>query len=277
MLFKSVLGIQYEFEVPLDATFHEITNLFDQKYDSIVYVVSGHTISLDSTPEKEKLTNDSVVFIVTREARTPTPTPKHPDADLDSDPPSLQEQETVLNQTHGNSLGDLSVSSEPLAEGGAGAATTLAPVPDPLPLPYQVSYNGQQVKTAMKKSSNIMLNLIHMIGHQNPFFLSYLAVNPTKAKEHIEETLNQPDFTIVIKGDSVSDDPIRPYLMHPNGDGWQIDQSNLDYILEQCPDYVVTDESRSWAKDLYLLLDRDIRKTIRTLQNPSESLSMLAG
>jgi hypothetical protein len=107
-----------------------------------------------------------------------------------------------------------------------------------------------------------------MIGRQNPFFLSYLAVNPTKAQEHISITLDQPEFILTIQGDSVADDPIKPHLLHPSGaNGYQIDQSNLEYILEQCPDFLPTEESLVYAKNIYLVLDRDIRKTITALKS----------
>ena len=138
---------------------------------------------------------------------------------------------------------------------------------------YIAKYNGDQIKIAMKQNTNIMLNLIHMIGRQNPFFLSYLAVNPIKADEHIKETLDQQDFVFTVKGDTVLDDPVKPYLLHPSGvNGFEIDQSNMEYILEQCSDYVVTEQSLETARDTYMLLGRDIRKTINALNKPNNSL-----
>jgi len=241
MIFRSVLGTRYELEVPLDAKFREITDLINQSHhtnDVITYVSGGHTISADATPESEGLTNISEVFIVAA-ARPPAP-PMHI-------PVSTSEAETE---------------AETETETGAEAE---AEEPE-----YVVTYNGQQLRQAMNKSTSILINVIHMIGQQNPFFLSYLAVNPTKAMEHLNETLNQSDFKFTVKGGSVEGDPIKPFLVHPCGEnGYQIDQNNLDFILEQCPDYVNNEESRAHAKETYLLMDRDIRKTIDNLRTGS--------
>jgi hypothetical protein len=243
MIFKNVLGTQYELVVPLDSTFKEITNLFNAEHNTsynIVYVTAGHTLSLDSTPSKESLTNDNEVFIVTSQP---------------------QDLPVVAHEPHND--------EEPEATPTEPEATPTEPE-----AAYVVSYTGAQVKIAMQKSTNIMFNIIHFIGYQNPFFLSYLAVNPAKAKEHIEETLNRPDFTFIIKGDSVSDDPIKPHLMHVSGDnGYQVDLNNLNYILDQCADYVTTEDSKAHAKETYLLMNRDIRKTIDLLRHPSSLLN----
>lgn len=236
MIFRSVLGTRYELDVPLDAKFREITDLINQSRhtnDAITYVSGGHTISADATPESEGLTNISEVFIVAV-ARPPPSPPIHVSVPTPEPEPE----------------------PEPEAE----------PEPEPEPQ-YVVTYNGQQLRQAMNKSTSILINVIHMIGQQNPFFLSYLAVNPTKAMEHLNETLDQSDFKFTVKGDSVENDPIKPFLVHPCGEnGYQIDQNNLDFILEQCPDYVNNEESREHAKETYLLMDRDIRKTIDNLR-----------
>ena len=132
-----------------------------------------------------------------------------------------------------------------------------APVPG-----YEKIYTGAELRQAMEVSTKIMFYLINRIGTLNPFFLSYLAVNPDQAMEHIDETLNNPEFRFVVKGDDDSTDPIKPYLMHPCGEnGYQVDQSNIEYILSQT-DLIVTDETKARAKDLYLLHNRDVRKTI---------------
>jgi hypothetical protein len=234
MLFKSMLGLEYELAVPLDKTFEEITVLINEKYTSnfkITYVHAGHTVKLTDSPVDEGLTNSDTVYIVTVEA------------------PPREEQE----------LPRPAVPAPPLPEEPA----------------YEATYNGDQIRTAMQRSSDVLMNLIHMIGTKNPFFLSYLAVNPKKAADHIEETLVQPDFVFKVHGDSVSDDPIKPYLMHPSGtNGHLVDQSNLVYILEQCRDFVETEESMAHARQMYLLMDRDIRKTIDVLQNPRDSVAV---
>jgi len=233
MIFRNLLGIRYELHVPLDAKFREITDLINNNRhtnDNITYVSSGHTISVDATPTSEGLSNNSEVFIVCTARPAPPATTPAPPATTPAPP-----------------------------------ATTPAPDHE-----YVVSYNGEQIRQAMNKSTHILLNVVHMIGHQNPFFLSYLAVNPTKALEHLDETLDQSDFKFIVKGNSVEDDPIKPFLVHPCGEnGYQIDQNNISFIIEQCPDYVDTEESREHAKETYLLMDRDIRKTIDNLRTGS--------
>jgi hypothetical protein len=238
MKFRSVLGNTYQMEVPLDLTFREITVLFNNHHQTnynIIYVIMGHTISLNSTPNKESMTNDTEVFIVTSDAKPAQPA--QPAQPAPAQPAPAQ------------------------------------PAPAPAPAhAYTAMYNGQQLKDAMKRDSNILINIINMIGRQNPFFLSYLAVNPSKAKEHIYVTLNQPEFVLTVHGSSEDDDPIKPLLMHPCGsNGYQIDQSNLRYIIEQCPGYQSTEEH---AKRIYLLLDRDIRKTIETLRSDTSLIGI---
>ena len=252
MIFRSVLGTTYQMEVPLDRTFREITAMFNEQHRTnytIIYVVMGHTISPSSTPIKESLTNDSEVFIVTSEAKTPPqPVAEEPDAD-------------------------------PAPAAAAAAPTSSTPAPEqPLEPAYTAHYTGQQLKEAMKKNSFVLLNVISMIGRQNPFLLSYLVVNPVKAQEHIMMTLDQPEFILAVRGQSVADDPIKPYLMHPSGtNGHQVDQDNLRYIIGQCPNFISTEESLARAKDTYLLLDRDIRKTITALNAPDASGTNLVG
>lgn len=252
MLFATVLSSQYDVDVPLDAKFSEITDMINNKYNlnnKITYVYGGRTLKLDSTPISENLDNNSKIFIVespspvqvtAKQAPPPTPAESETGSDIDTDSGSESE-------------------SEPAVESE---------------LAYTATYTGQQVKQVIDKNSNVMFNIIHMIGQQNPFFLSYIAVNPKKAQEYMLETLDQPDFKFVVKGESVEDDPIKPYLLHPCGkNGYQIDEQNLDYILEQCQDLIVTEEIRKDAKEKYLLLDRDIRKTIETLNHPENPLT----
>jgi len=255
MIFRSVLGTRYELQVPLDAKFREITDLINKSRntnDAITYICVGHTISADATPESVGLTNSSEVFAVSTNRPVPppasVPVPTVPAAPTAPAPP---------------------VPTVPAAPTAPAAPVPTVPAAPAAP-GYVVSYNGTQLRQAMNKNTGILLNVIHMIGQQNPFFLSYLAVNPSKAMEHLNETLDQPDFKFTVKGDSVEDDPVKPFLVHPCGEnGCQIDQNNLSFIIGQCPDYVDTEESREHAKETYLLMDRDIRKTIDNLHTGS--------
>ena len=135
-----------------------------------------------------------------------------------------------------------------------------------------VRYTGEQVLIAIKSNPDVLFSVIHLIAQANPFFLSYLAINPVMAREHVEKMLTEPDFKFTIKGDPAND-PIKPTLMHPCGkNGYQIDQDNLKYILDQT-DIPVSEPALEHAKSMYLLHDRDIRKTISILSDPTQAIT----
>ena len=72
---------------------------------------------------------------------------------------------------------------------------------------YERTYTGSETKHFLTNPT-IMLNIIHMIGGQNPFFLSYLAVNPSLAHQYLYQTFNNPDFKLIVKCDNEDTDPL---------------------------------------------------------------------
>ncbi len=72
---------------------------------------------------------------------------------------------------------------------------------------YSAQYTGSEVKQALKNNAELMFLLMHNIAKVDPYFLSYLAVNPVKAKTEMEKYLSQDKFTLTIKGKDVSCDP----------------------------------------------------------------------
>ena len=108
-----------------------------------------------------------------------------------------------------------------------------------------------------------MFDLIASIASKDPFFLSYLAVNPDKAQTIIKDTLTNPDFTLTIKGPDETFDKLKTASYHPCGlNGHQIDNKNVQYIISQSNTTLPFEQ----VKNVYLLYDRDISQTIQDLK-----------
>jgi len=68
------------------------------------------------------------------------------------------------------------------------------------PLPSSKSLTGAEVKQALKTDPDLMFLLMHNIAKVDPYFLSYLAVNPVKAKNVMEKYLSNAKFTLTLNG-----------------------------------------------------------------------------
>lgn len=261
------------YEIPSDqltsgTTVNELRErLLNQYYPdgskTIVFVHSGRTLSPEQTLGEASVGFDDTLIMVIRNAPSappPTPVPQvlpvGPDAPAIPLPapgeptpqqPQQQQQQERLPSTH-----------YVIGEGTAGA--------------YQHTYTGKDIKEAMRKSTDLLLDVMHLIGHQNPFFLSYLATNPSKARDFIDESLDNEEFKLVVKAGSVTEDPIKPLLTHPSGsNGHEIDIRNIRHIMKDT-DVIESEESIAKAKELYLLHDRDIQRTFEAINNPDNML-----
>lgn len=123
-------------------------------------------------------------------------------------------------------------------------------------------YNGEQLRQAIRGDYGTLFHVLHLIAQGNPFFLSYLAVNPKLAREHLEQSLDSPEFKMrVICGDETQD-PILPHLTHPLGPNhYEVDEANIRHI-QSLVDSIV-DHDR--VKEMYLMHDRCIPATIQAL------------
>lgn len=139
--------------------------------------------------------------------------------------------------------------------------------------PYTKTYSADVVKQAILKNGDIMFNIICDIARTNPFFLSYLAMNPTLAKAELNRILST-NYTLTIKCMDESEDIIKTINMHPSGDnGYQIDQRNVQYIMNVTGITGITgisgtntsNFSPDKVMEFYLWCDRDIQKTIEGL------------
>jgi hypothetical protein len=123
-------------------------------------------------------------------------------------------------------------------------------------------YDGKTVLSAANKNGDIMYNIICDIASRNPFFLSYLAVNPGLARKEMNKILNSDEFKLTIHCQSELDDPILATNMHPSGDnGYQIDKRNVEFLMTQANGISDFDQ----AMELYLWCDRDIQRTLQAL------------
>ena len=125
---------------------------------------------------------------------------------------------------------------------------------------YEKVYTGAETKQFLT-DPNVMLNIMHMLGGQNPFLLSYIAVNPGLAYHYIEQTLNNPEFRLVVRCDSEDNDPVKP-LKQELKKTIKADENNVKYILEQCE---ISDDL-NYVKGLYLSYNRDVVRTIDHLK-----------
>lgn len=260
MYFKLINGSLYEIvsdKLTLGTTFSDIKDLListhlaeaESGYEwDITFVINGHTIQHSSTIGQENLTLDSTVYLVARQTETKTTMPETAVQDIPEVETEAEAKATVAEPGLGLSMGQ-----------GNG---------------YTYSYSGKEIQSAIDKCPTILFNIIQLISRQNPFFLSYLAVNPSLAQQHIKDTLDNEEFKLTIKGDDVSCDPIKPILMHPSGqNGYQVDTDNIKYILDQT-DLVESETVLVKAKEIYLLHDRNVRKTIEALKNTDNILVM---
>jgi hypothetical protein len=133
--------------------------------------------------------------------------------------------------------------------------------------PYTKTYSADVVKQAILKNGDIMFNIICDIARTNPFFLSYLAMNPTLAKAELNRILST-NYTLTIKCMDETEDIIKTINMHPSGDnGYQIDQRNVQYIMNVTGISGTNTSNFSPDKvmEFYLWCDRDIQQTIEGL------------
>ena len=164
-----------------------------------------------------------------------------------------------------------SASATPATPATPATSTTTRPqlVLNPRPPPsrqYFKSYTGAEVKAATLKSGDIMFNIICDIAKRNPFYLSYLAVNPSMAKKELMSSLDEDDFKLTIVGPDSSQDPIFALNMHPSGDnGHEIDLRNVEFLIMNSG----VQHNADKAMDVYLWCDRDIQRTLSALQNPA--------
>jgi hypothetical protein len=70
----------------------------------------------------------------------------------------------------------------------------------PLTSDLPLTLTGAEVRQALKTNPELMFLLMHNIAKVDPYFLSYLAVNPIKAKNEMEKYLSQDKFTLTING-----------------------------------------------------------------------------
>ena len=246
MKFRLISGTIYELDdVLLDTTFGDLERRLNEGgllggggvQQRITFINAGHTVEHSKTVADESLNNDSTVFIIARPI-APVPTPEPAPVSSPSSPnPSSPAGTDSLPDEH-----------DPVDDNASEHN-------------YSVDYTGAQVRTALVRNSNILFNIIQLIGRENPFFLSYLVINPQLAQEHIDMTLDGDDFKLTIRGEDVTCDPIKPYLMEEGPNRYEIDIRNIEYIVAQT-DLVPSEEVMTNAKILYLLKDRDIRATI---------------
>ena len=117
-----------------------------------------------------------------------------------------------------------------------------------------------------------MFNVICDIAQKNPFYLSYLAASPALAKKELMKTLADPEFKMYIVGEDEIDDPIKTINMHPSGDnGYEIDMRNIEFLVHSSQ----KNHDMKKAMELYLWCDRDIQRTLASLQNPEGSPLLL--
>lgn len=130
---------------------------------------------------------------------------------------------------------------------------------------YEVTYDGKQVLSACQNNGNVMFKIIADLACRNPYFLSYLAVDPAKAKQYLYETVESEDFSLTVKGKTVEDDPVAVSNKHLCGDnGYQIDERNVKFIMKLSGNEDVEYEE---AKEYYLFYERDIMRTCAKLKN----------
>lgn len=248
-------------ELTSDTTFEDIRDRLLKQYypngdKTLVFVFAGRTLDFKQTLTQANVDPDDTIIMVVRNA----PAPSTPPA------PSMQSAPQSQSQPQPQSQYQPQPQPQPQTQ------TQRYVIGDGSSCAYEKTYTGADIKEAMKKSTDLLLDVMHLIGHSNPFFLSYIATNPVMAREHINTTLDSPEFKLVVKAESVTEDPIKPFLTHPSGsNGHEIDMRNIRYIMKDT-DVVESEESLAKAKELYLLHDRDIQRTFDAINNPDNML-----
>ena len=127
---------------------------------------------------------------------------------------------------------------------------------------YEKAYTGEEIKQYLTDPF-FMTNIMHMLGGQNPFLLSYIGVNPRLAYTYILDTLDNPEFRLVVKCDCEDNDPIKPLEQKLKKDN-EADENNVKYIVQQCEDDRSSDDELFcfYVKGLYLSYNRDVVRTI---------------
>lgn len=262
------------YEIPSDqltssTTVEELrTRLLNQYYPdgtkTIIFVHSGRTLTPEQTLAEASVDLDDTLIMVIRNAPASTPTPQTvlqvgPNAQATPLQADVPASEPEPERTRARAQTQTQTQTRYVIGEGSGGT-------------YQQTYTGKDIKEAIKKSTDLLLDVMHLIGHQNPFFLSYIATNPSKARDFINETLDSDEFKLVVKAGSVTEDPIKPLITHPSGgNGYEIDMRNIRHIMKGT-DVVETEDSLALARELYLLHDRDIQRTFEAINNPDNML-----
>lgn len=128
---------------------------------------------------------------------------------------------------------------------------------------YHRVYRGTDIISCLARDGNLMLDIISDLGSRNPLFLSHVVVAREHAREYIFNTLRNPEFTLTVKGDDVSCDPIRAVQLHPCGDtGYEVDKRNVEYIAG-----LVGMEPTPELHETYLFFNRDIQRTLSEFES----------
>ena len=242
------------YDVPvsgLDVNLHVVEELINSRYfkknpRAVTFVYRGNTLDKDLSLGDQHITSDSVIIIVTKPGQTrQEPTSAASVAPADVAPAASTSSATSAAST----------SSAASASTGSASA-----------IPYICQYNGSDVAKAIKADPTILYNVMNLIAQSNPFFLSYLAVNPGMARDYVDKTLADPAFTMTVMGADETEDVIKALLMNPLGSNpYQIDSNNIEYILS-VTDLTDTEQNRDKIKSMYLMTDRDVAKTIRLVE-----------
>jgi hypothetical protein len=127
---------------------------------------------------------------------------------------------------------------------------------------YRKTYTGKQLLTVVN-NCHLVFRLLQDMAKQNPFILSYLAMDPNQVKTELIQLLSDPKFVLNIEGPDITCDPVAPYLTHPSGlNGAEIDERNIRYLMRTATFRGSYDK----AKEAYLICDRDIEATLHQLR-----------
>lgn len=130
---------------------------------------------------------------------------------------------------------------------------------------YVKTYGADELKRAMTVNGDIVFNVICDIARANPFYLSYLAINPLLAKSELYRLLNNSTYRLTVVGSDETCDPIKAVNMHPSGDnGYIIDRRNVEFLISNSG----VEHNFDKAMEVYLWCDRDIQRTMALLQGP---------
>lgn len=199
-------------------------------------------------------------------------------------------QDTVATETP-DTVADTEAPSTPSTETPA----TETPATETTATSYQRVYNSIDLYEAINVSPLILINIISLISHSNPFFLSYIATNPAMVRTQLMDMFNDPAFNLTVRCASADQDPIRNALNNAldndsdDSDDSDVTDSDEDSEDEQLSDLPFTenssfDQDRSTVqrilnemelgddmyeqvKSIYLVLDRDEEATLLNLRH----------